>query len=271
MLLQGWSADPALWLPLILAGEFYAFGVHRLHTRGRQWSRWRSASFGAGLVAIAIAIVSPLAAHDERLPVHIVQHLLLGMLGPVLLSLSAPVTLALRTLSRKMRRPLVRLLHSPALSVLAHPVTAACLFATGGYLLYLTPLYTQTLLHPLLHVLIHIHLLLTGCLFAWTFIGLDPVPRRGSLGVRVALLTAALGSHAALAKLLYASGEASLTHAAGPADLHAGAQLMYYGSDSVDLLILVAFFARWYAAAGRRLASERRRHAAATSPGVTRA
>ncbi|HEY6396922.1 MAG TPA: cytochrome c oxidase assembly protein [Solirubrobacteraceae bacterium] len=269
MLLDGCSPDPAPWLPLVLAGGLYGVGVHRLHIRGRHWSPWRSASYYTGLLAIAAALISPLAAHDELFAVHMVQHLLLGMLGPVLLSLSAPVTLALRTLPRKSRRPLVRLLHSRVLGMLAHPLTAAFLFAAGVYLLYLTPLYAQTLRHPMLHALIHIHFLLSGCLFAWTFIGLDPVPRRGSLGMRVVLLTAALGAHAALAKLLYAGAGASLTRAIRLADLHAGAQLMYYGSDGVDLLILVAFFSRWYAAGGRRLERERRRHAPATGAGVT--
>jgi putative membrane protein len=169
------------------------------------------------------------------------------------------VTLALRTLPRPARRTLVAMLHSRAAALLLHPVAATALFVGGLVGLYFTPLYDQTLRHPLLHELVHLHFMVAGCLFAWTFIGVDPVPRRGSCAVRIGLLLFALGSHAALAKLLYA-GYGDLT-TVGTHQLHDGAQLMYYAGDAVDALLLVAFFGQWYAAGGRRLKRERRQAA----------
>jgi putative membrane protein len=240
---------PAAWL--LCAALAYAAGVRTLHRRGRPWPRRRTAAFAAGLLVIGVALVSPLAAHDERFPVHMAQHTLLGMLGPLLLSLSAPVALALRTLPRPARTELVGLLHSRAAAVVAHTATATALFAGGLIGLYFTPLYEATLRHPLLHEAVHVHVLAAGCLLAWTFVGTDPVPRRGSMGLRIALLTFALGAHAAVAKLLYAGyGHLSTVPAA---ELHDGAQLMYYAGDAVDALLLIAFFGRWYVAGGRRL------------------
>jgi putative membrane protein len=246
-------------LSLACAALAYAAGVRALHRRGRPWARRRTAAFAAGLLALAVALVSPIAGHDELFPVHMAQHVLLGMLGPLLLALSAPVTLALRTLPRPARRRLVKVLHSRGAAGLAHPATATVLLVAGLLGLYFTPLYGQTLRHPLLHELVHIHFLAAGCLFAWAFAGADPVPRRGSLGLLIGLLLAALGLHAALAKLLYAG----YGHLPGvPAgQRHAGAQLMYYAGDAVDLLLLLAFFGRWYAAGGRRLERDRRRAA----------
>ena len=254
-----WPVAPGPWLALVCAAGAYAAGVRALQRRGRPWKQRRTGAFAAGLLATAVALVSPLASRDELFPVHIVQHMLLGMLGPLLLALSAPVTLALRTLPRHARRRLVKLLHSRAAAVLAHPATATSLFVGGLVGVYFTPLYDETLRHPLLHELVHVHFMAAGCLFAWAFIGTDPVPRRGGLGPRIALLLLALGSHSALAKLLYA-GYGNLA-SVPTGQLHDGAQLMYYAGDAVDILLLFAFFSRWYAAGGRRLERDRRRAA----------
>jgi putative membrane protein len=254
-----WPLAPGPWLALVCAAAAYGIGVRSLRRRRRPWNPWRTVSYGAGLLAIASALVSPLAARDEHFNVHMLQHLLLGMLGPVLLALSAPITLALRTLPTSARRGLVSVLHSRAVALLAHPMTATVVFVAGIVGLYFTPLYDQTVDHPLLHEAVHLHVLLAGCLFAWTFIGTDPVPQRGSFALRAGLLLFALGSHAALAKLLYAGyGD---VHAATPQELRDGALLMYYAGDGVDLIILVAFFGQWYIAGGRRLERDRRRAA----------
>jgi putative membrane protein len=255
-----WPFVPGLWLALATIAALHAAALRGLHRRRRPWNRWRTAAFAAGLAAIAVALASPLASHDDRFPVHMAQHLLLGMLAPILLALSAPVTLALRTLSGTPRRAIVGVLHSRAARVLTHPAPAAVVFATGPFLLYFTPLYDATLHHPLLHEAVHVHVLLVGCLFAWAFIGVDPVPRRGCTARRAAWLFAALAAHAAMAKLLYA-GAGSVT--AGAGDLHDGAQLMYYGGDVIDLLLLTAFLGQWYARGGRDQERDRRRVALA--------
>src|SRR5260370_31020039 len=93
--LSDWPVEPVLWVSLLVAAIGYALGVRRLRGRGKRWSHWRSFSYGAGLTAVAVALVSPLAAHDEDFRVHMIQHMLLGMLGPLLLALSSPMTLAL--------------------------------------------------------------------------------------------------------------------------------------------------------------------------------
>ncbi len=250
-MLGDWPTEPGLWISLVVAGGAYALGVHRLHARGKPWSSRRSASLAGGLLAIGAALVSPLAVYDEQLPVHMVQHLLLGKIGPLLLALSAPVTLVLRTIPRRPRITLVGVLHSRPIRLLAHPVTAITLFDGGFGALYFTPLYGATLRHPLLHELVHTHFLISGCLLAWTFVGLDPVPRLGSLRLRTALLIVALGTHAALAKLLFAGYGSVRT--GGVAQLHQGAEIMYYGGDFADLMLLTAFFAQWYVREGRRL------------------
>jgi putative membrane protein len=253
------SVVPDGW-PLILAataaGVAYAVGIRRLRAAGSRWSPARSLAFTGGLVTLAAALASPLAAHDDDVRVHMVQHLLLGMLGPLLLALSAPVTLALRTVPRPVRAGLVRVLHLRVVKIAAHPVVAAGAFLAGMAALWFTPLYGSSPAHPLVHELLHLHVLASGCLLAWVFAGSDPVPRTGSMGLRTTALLVAMGGHAAMAKLL-AAGYGDLA-GAGVGERQQAAELLYYGGDLFDGLLLVAFFSRWYAAEGRRLRFERR-------------
>lgn len=255
-MLGGWSTAPWLWLPLLLGATVYVYGVHRLHARGRRWSLSRSLSYLGGLAAITIALVSPLAAQDELFPVHMIQHMLLGMLAPLLLAFSAPVTLLLRTLAPNPRRRVVWLLHSPLVRLLGSPFIATTLSVGGIYGVYFTAIYDASLNDPALHDLVHLHLLISGCLLMWAFVAVDPVPRVGSDRLRAVLLFIALGGHEALAKLMYAG----YSEVAGVSadQLHLGAGIMYYGGDLVDVVIVFVFCRRWFVRSGRRLRGQQR-------------
>ena len=121
----------------LLADVGYGLAWYRLNRRGHRWPARRAACMLAGSLCVGIALLPPLASHDDRFEVHVIQHLLLAMVAPAFLALSAPVTLALRTLPRRARRALLRVLHSPAVSVLTAPATAVTLDLSGLYLLYL--------------------------------------------------------------------------------------------------------------------------------------
>jgi putative membrane protein len=178
-------------------------------------------------------------------------HLLAGMLAPLLLVLSAPVTLALRTLPVVPARRVSRVLASGPLTVLIHPVTAAALNVGSLWALYATPLGGAMLGDPLLHYLLITHFVFAGYLFTASIVGRDPAPHRASFGLRLVVLLLAVAAHSVLAKHLYAHPpEGSTADSA-----RAGAELMYYGGDLVELVIIVVFFAQWYS----RPRGERRR------------
>jgi putative membrane protein len=262
-------ADPLVASLLAVVAAAYMLAGARLAGRGTRWPFARTVAFLGGQLAIAVALASPLAVEDERFPIHVIQHLLLGMVAPLLLVLSAPVTLLLRALPRPYRQRAARLLHYPPLRRLSHPLVGAALSIGAMYALYLTPLYAATLRHPPLHLLMHAHFLLAGYLFSWAVVGLDPIPHRASLPTRAVVLVLALGAHGTLAKLLYADGAsvAGLQAAVvSVRDWRLGTQIMWYGGDVVDVALVFAFFLQWYIAGGRRLA--RARHAR-PAPSVT--
>jgi putative membrane protein len=255
------AADAAgAWLgPLLLLDPavLYLVGWRVLARRGTAWPLRRGAAAAGALLSAAAALSLPF--RSATFPAHVAQHLTLAMLAPLLLACSAPVTLALRTLPRRPRTALLRLLHGRPLRLLTAPAVVVVLDVGSLAVLYLTPLYGALHHRPALHLLVHGHMVLTGCLLSWLLAGVDPMPRRPSTPGRVAVLVLVAGAHGVLAKFLYARPPAAL----GAADqVRAGAQLLYYGGDAVELLLAVAVMAEWYRRTGRRLRAEQRRAAA---------
>jgi putative copper resistance protein D len=131
-----------------------------------------------------------------------VGHMLLTMVVPTPLVLSAPITLALRTLrsrqdgSRGPREWLLAAIGSPVTRVLAFPPVAAVLFAGSLIAFYYSGLFGQALTTHVGHELMHVHFLVTGYLFAWVLVGVDPGPERWSYPMRLVLLLATMAFHA---------------------------------------------------------------------------
>jgi putative membrane protein len=170
--------------------------------------------------------------------------------------LARPVTLALRVLAPAERRRLVGVLHGPGARFLALAPVVLTLDVGGMYAFYLTPLFALSHAHPWLQLLVHAHMFAAGCLLSWYVLARDPMPRRASTTHRMVMLGLAAGAHDVLAKLMYAH---VLPHDAGsPAEVRAGAQLMFYGGDLVELLLAGAVMWQWYLRSSRQLRREAR-------------
>jgi putative membrane protein len=146
---------------------------------------------------------------------------------------------------------MLTVVRSRAVRVASNPATVIVLSAGGWYVLYLTPLYATAEDRPLLHAVVHLHMLVAGCLFAWCVVGVDPIPHRPSVQTRLLVLVAAAGAHDILAKIMY--GYALPAGGGTPEQIRAGAQLMYYGGDAVEVLMALVLLSGWYARTGRAL------------------
>jgi putative membrane protein len=254
---------------LFTAGALAAAGVSAalyvvrsvtLRGRGANWPLSRDAAFigGCAVLAAGTALTLPAMPFTG----HIAQHLLVGMIAPLLIVLGRPVTLLLRTLRVGGRRAwVVCVLHTRVVRLAVLPPVAALSSVGGMWALYRTPLFEAIHDRPWLHATVHVHMMITGTLFMAAICQLDPVRRRYGLTVRGATLVAAGAAHAVLAKSLYElpPPNAAITGS----DLRMGAQLMYYGGDVVEICIAAVLALTWYAAGGRALAHERRRLRAA--------
>lgn len=227
----------------VVAGGYLVLSV-RQNGQALRSNGWRTAVFLAGCAVLAGALspgLSPYRPGDFR--EHMLQHLLVGMVAPTCLALGAPMSLALRSLPVHRRRLAALVLRSRGLHVFTHPATVLTLNVGGLVALYATPLAGFVDDHPAVHHLVHLHLLVSGYLYAWLIAGPDPAPRRPSVRVRLVLLGIVVAAHAALSQLMYAG---VLGGAEVPADvLRGAATLMYYGGDIAELALAVALVATW--------------------------
>jgi putative membrane protein len=250
-LLLDWQLPPVAGTALVAAGAGYAWGVDRLRRRGRQWPVQRTAAFTGGLAVLAVALCSGVAHYDTtNFSMHMVQHLLLSMVGPPLLALGAPVTLALQASSRRTQTRLIAALHSPPVAVITHPLVTWALMGASLAGLYFTPLYALTLRHAWLHDLVHVHLIVVGMLFVWPVVGLDPVRWRLPHGARLLYVLTALPFHSIIGLVLTAS-RTPLWSAHALSDQQAGGGVMMLGGDLVTVVIFAVVFFQWAAAEER--------------------
>ncbi|MEV6549611.1 cytochrome c oxidase assembly protein [Streptomyces sp. NPDC051597] len=244
----GIPAATAAVLALVAAAG-YLLAARRLRRRGDAWPWARDASFTAGQAGLVLAaLVTP---PGGEFTAHMVQHLVIGMVAPLLLVLGRPVTLVLRAVpAGAVRRGLRGVVRSRPLGLLFLPPVAAVLDVGGLWLLYRTALFSRLHDHPWLHAAVSVHVLAAGLLFTFAVCRLDPVRHRHGLPLRAATLVAAATAHAVLAKTLYGAsppGTAFSGH-----DLARAAETMYYGGDLVEIALAVVLARQWYTAAGRR-------------------
>ncbi|MEA5367839.1 cytochrome c oxidase assembly protein [Amycolatopsis sp., V23-08] len=231
----------------------YETGTGRLRRRGDSWPVARDLWFtAAGLVVLGSGGVPGFTGH-------MVQHVLLGMVAPLAVVLSCPVTLLLRAAPVRARRRLKRVLASRLAVALVFPPVAALLEASSLWVLYRTGLHAAAERASWLHVVVQLHVFLTGLLFTAALCGLDPVRHRYGPGLRATALVGAAAAHAVLAKTLYLVPPPGLVLAA--ADQEHGAEVMYYGGDLVEVTLALVIAVQWYVARGRAAARDLRRTA----------
>jgi putative membrane protein len=243
--------EPAAACAIVLALWWYLSAVKRLSVRGRHWRRARLVCFVAGVVVLAVATQSGIGATDTTsFSAHVTQHLLLGMLAPVLLALGAPVTLALQASGRRTHRRLLGVLHSPVLSVLTHPLTAWVLFGGSLFALYFTGLYAATLHNVALHDSVHLEFVLVGCLFFWPVVGIDPTPHRLPYAGRLLYVLVALPFHTILGVALITQ-QRVLAPGITLADQQAGAGILWSAGEALGLIAMLVVVYQWMAAEER--------------------
>jgi len=101
-----WDIPWGVTTALIVTAAIYARGWARIRkTRPEIFGTWRLACFLGGLLAVFIAVASPLDAFADRLLVmHMVQHFFLMCIAPPLIVFGAPVVPMLRGLPRWVMR-----------------------------------------------------------------------------------------------------------------------------------------------------------------------
>lgn len=189
LLWRGWEPAWSLDAAAVLAVALYLLAVARARS---PWPARRGLAFTAGVACVLVALQSGIDTYDDRmLSVHMVQHLLLLTVAPLMLLAGRPGLLALRAAPRDARPWIVRRLE--ALRPLTHPVWCLAIFGAvvGGT--HLPGFYDATLRHAALHDGEHILYVAAGLLMWWPLIDADPLARRRLSGMgRLVYLIAAM-------------------------------------------------------------------------------
>jgi putative membrane protein len=243
-----WLADPFVLVPIITLGVVYAmrFRTARAEAGGRGTSPLRALSFAAGLLVLVVALVTPLDGLGERylFSAHMLQHVLLGDVAPLLLLLG---------LSRVIMRPATRRLQrvERALGPFAHPLTGLLLWLGVMYLWHIPVMYEAALANPLVHLLEHTCFFVAGVAVWWPLIQPVPMRRRLTGMWPIAYIGAAKFGLAALGLYLtWSSGVLYDTYASAPriwglsaqTDQNAGGAIMMVEQSVTFVTALVVLF-----------------------------
>ena len=268
----GWTVD-TLWLPIGLAAiGAYLVGVLRLRRRGDRWPVLRTVCWVLGWSLMLWATNGAPGTYGRVLfSMHMVQHMTIATAVPVFLVIGTPVTLALRTLSRRRdgssgpREWLLRLVHSLPVSILGHPLVASGMFVGSIVVFYYSSAFETSLESHTAHLLMTVHFLVAGYLFAECVIGADPGVERPPYPLRALLIMVTFGFHALFSVSLMASDQvlaegwfALLQRDWGPgllSDQETGAGLGWVMGEYPLAVMAVALLVSWVRADQR----ERRR------------
>ncbi len=267
-------------LAVVLAAVALAYTIAHAAARrgGRTVPRPRRASaFVVGVATLGLALLGPLDAWSQVLfSAHMVQHLLLILVSPLLLALGRPVQVLLRGLPSRSRRAVLRqTLGRPAvrglLTTLVHPLVLA-ITVNGVLAIWHVPaLYTAALQHPLVHELEHASFFGTALLFWWALLGpeLPPAYRLSTTASLLLVFATWMASDLLGATLTLASSPLYPEYAATPKpwgltgldDQRLGGLIMWVGGGVFYAIVMAAILLSPYLwPRGRFHASAARAH-----------
>jgi putative membrane protein len=176
-----WLSDPAVLAPLALFAGIYVWRFREVRREAAAKGRpptgagpLQALAFAGGMLALLAALVSPVdgLGEDYLFSAHMVQHVLLGDIAPLLILLG---------LSRAIMRPATRRLTrlERRLGPLANPVTGIGIWLGLMYLWHVPSLYDAAVRHAGVHLLEHASFFAAGVALWWPLI--QPVPMRRRL------------------------------------------------------------------------------------------
>ena len=260
--LVGVGRPNLLWLVVVVAAVgSYATGVATLRRRGETWPVNRLLCWLAGWALVGYIAVSGLWEYSTVLySWHMVVHMTVNMLIPVLLVLGGPLTL----LSAAARSGLpaavdgvVRDLHeNRLLQRLMSPPVLWANYVGSLFLVYFTPLFSWLMRYHWAHQLMLVYFLLTGYFFFALIVGVDKQAWNLPYIVRLALVISIMPFHAIFAVSIMSAqtliGEEFYKAIALPwvrdllAEQNVAGQATWLLGEVPLLIVIVALSAQWF-------------------------
>jgi putative membrane protein len=176
--LHWWTLDPAVIGVLLLASSLYTIGAVRMWQHagtGHGVRPWQAIAHGAGLVTIAVALLSPLdRASDVLFSAHMAQHELLMIVAAPLIVLGHPLATVTWALPRRRRvqlsRSSLRARARPIWRIVGSAWTALLVHALTRWLWHLPSAFDAALADERLHAVQHLMFFATATWFWWALL-----------------------------------------------------------------------------------------------------
>lgn len=180
-----------LYIALAVAAiSAYFYAVRILHRRGDKWPLGRTIAWTLGWAVVIIATSSGFGMYSAAdFGIHMIVHMTLNMLAPLLMVLGGFMTLMLRASSGRsvgdirstsiagMHNWITWILKWRVLRVIYNPLLVFVVFILSYYGLYLTGIFENIMLYHWAHQLMNLHFIFIGYLYYGLSIGVDRVPR----------------------------------------------------------------------------------------------
>jgi len=267
-----WRPNLLFIVLAIAAVAAYLWAVRVLRKRGDRWPPGRTISWIGGWCVVVFATSSGFGKYSAPdFGTHMIVHMSLNMLAPILLVMGGIVTLLLRATRSDPARPaglhdwITWVLHWKVLRYLYNPLFVFVLFVGSYYGLYFTGIFETAMRFHWAHQLMNVHFIIAGYLFYGLVIGVDrpprPLPHIGKLG----FVLAAMPFHAFFGVILMmADGEwiaenfylyFGLPWTNLQASQYLGGGVAWAGGELPLLLVIIALGIQW----SRQDAKEARR------------
>jgi cytochrome c oxidase assembly factor CtaG len=192
--LARWTFDPLQVAMLVVLGLAYARRAATLRARGHRVPRIRVACFSAGLAVLVVAVVSPIhELGEEYLAFHMLQHVLLGDLAPLLV---------LAGLTGPLLRPLLAFGSVGWLRAVANPLVAFAVWATTLLVWHLPVLYDAAVRHEAVHALEHFSFFAAGIALWLPVVETLPAPEWFGTGAKLVYVVGVRGVESLLGNVL---------------------------------------------------------------------
>ncbi|MCW2870053.1 cytochrome c oxidase assembly protein [Actinacidiphila oryziradicis] len=257
----GWHTLLTTWRPVLgwdlavlVALAAYLYAVHR----AGEWPLHRTAVFCMGLVVLEVSVSSAIGVYAHPLFwMHMVQHLLLIMVVPILLVAGQPLRLTVSAFGDRADR----LLRSRAAGWLFSVPIGFGVYAVTIAGTHLTPFMQLMLTHGYVHVLEQVLYLVSGFLLFLPLIAHEPVRWPLAYPLRLGVLAMAMAVDTFVGVILMMTvrepfpGYVAMHQSWQPSpiqDLHGGGAIMWAGGDSLMLILMFAVALEWMTDHARR-------------------
>jgi cytochrome c oxidase assembly factor CtaG len=252
-LVTKWQLDAVAVTVVVIAAAMYLTGMALAPARsGQRWPLRRTSSFLLGLLVIAFATNGSIAVYDQVLfSAHMLGHLALVMVAPVLLVAGHPLSLALASSPPRRRERLARIARGRVISLLTAPPVALASYTVVIVGSHLTGLMDTIMRNNWAGQVEHLVYVLVGCQFFVLVVGQEPIRWRLGTPARWLLLAVAMAVDTFTGIVLLQG-----THPVGMvmdpnvavnalSDTRTGGAIMWFGGDGIMAVLMVVLVVGW--------------------------